>query len=246
MRVALTLALCIALLPSLAFGEPPPNPLSSFAKAKIVARDVIYADHKKDFYCGCDYTRNKTGTSGVIDTSKCGYTPRKNKARGKILEWEHVMPAAVFGRHLVCWSEGHTHCVKSDGTTFKGRTCCAKADETFQKMEADLHNLAPAVGELNGDRSDKPYGIVAGEPREYGACNFEIGGNPKVVEPPDNVKGDAARIWLYMSSAYGVKLTTAQRKMFDEWSMGDPVDSWERLRDTRVWAAQGNRNPFVK
>lgn len=35
-------------------------------------------------------------------------------------------------------------------------------------MEADLHNLTPAVGELNGDRSNLPYGIVKGEPREYG------------------------------------------------------------------------------
>lgn len=244
MKIAITLIL--AFLPTFALGEPPLNPLSSFAKAKIVARDVIYADNRKDFYCGCDYTPNKTGTSGVIDPTGCGYSPRKNKARGKIVECEHVMPAAIFGSNRMCWSKGLAECVKSDGTKFKGRACCAKADEVFQKMEADLHNLTPAVGELNGDRSDKPYGEVAGEPREYGACNFEIGGSPKVTEPPDSVKGDAARIWLYMSSTYGVKLSTSQRKMLEEWSKSDPVDQWERLRDTRVWAAQGNRNPFVK
>ncbi len=45
-------------------------------------------------------------------------------------------------------------------------------------MEAVLHNLAPSVGELNGDRSNHPYGIVEDEPREYGACDFEVGGSP--------------------------------------------------------------------
>lgn len=32
--------------------------------------------------------------------------------------------------------------------------------------------------------------------------------------------------------------------MYEEWR-GAPVTEWERLRDTRVEAAQGNRNLFV-
>ena len=102
------------------------------------------------------------------------------------------------------------------------------------------------MGELNGDRSNKPYGEVAGEPRLYGACDFEIGGKPSVTEPPDNVRGDAARIWLYMSDTYKIKITAPQRAMFEAWSKQDPVDAWERLRNERVFAAQGNRNPYVK
>lgn len=43
-----------------------------------------------------------------------------------------------------------------------------------------------------------PYGLLADETRAYGACNFEIGGKPRVTEPPDEVRGDAARFWLYM------------------------------------------------
>ena len=118
--------------------------------------------------------------------------------------------------------------------------------EQVERIEADLHNLTPAVGELNGDRSNTPYGIVEGEPRLYGECNFEIGGKPRVTEPREEVRGDAARIWLYMADTYKIKLSDTQRKMFEEWSAADPVDDWERLRDTRIWAAQGNRNPFVK
>jgi deoxyribonuclease I len=162
-----------------------------------------------------------------------------------VLEWEHVVPAAFFGQQRACWRTRHDKCVKSDGTQYKGRACCGRVDRTFKRIEADLHNLTPAVGELNGDRSNKPYGMVAGEPRLYGACNFEVGGKPSVTEPRDEVRGDDARIWLYMNATYKIRITTAQRDMFEAWSKVDPVDQWERLRDRRIEAVQGNKNPFV-
>jgi deoxyribonuclease I len=234
------------LLPSLALGEPPSRPLKNFESAKHIARDVIYSGHATDFYCGCDYTPNNTKSGGIIDPEGCGYTPRKNKVRGKKLEWEHVMPAYYFGSNRTCWKKGNAKCVNSKGIPFKGRRCCEQVDKTFQKIEADLHNLTPAVGELNADRSNLKYGIVAGEPRKYGKCNFEIGGTPKVVEPRNEIRGDAARIWFYMSDTYGIPLSDAQRTMFEEWSRGDPPDQWERLRDLRIEAAQGNRNQYVR
>lgn len=235
----------ILLVPSIAFGEPPERPLKSFTIAKKVARDTIYAGHAIDFYCACTYTP-KAGSGGTIKAFSCGYVPRKNKARGKILEWEHVVPAYYFGSKRTCWKKGNAKCVKADGTPFKGRTCCARVDKTFQKIEADLHNLTPAVGELNGDRSNLPYGIVEGEPREYGRCDFEIAGSPKVTEPRDEVRGDAARIWLYMTDTYGITLTDLKREMFEAWSQADPPDSWEKLRNRRIEAAQGNRNAYVE
>ncbi len=156
------------------------------------------------------------------------------------------VPAYYFGSKRACWKKGNARCVKADGTAFKGRACCSKVDKTFQKIEADLHNLTPAVGELNGDRSNLPYGIVKGEPREYGHCDFEIGGSPKVTEPRNEVRGDAARIWLYMTDTYGIPLTDTEREMFEAWSQADPPDRWEKLRDQRIEAAQGNHNEYVK
>ncbi len=227
-----------------AAAEPPSRPLPTFEGAKAVARNAIYARNHTTFYCACAF--EPTGRSGgKIDASGCGYEPRKNPARGQRLEWEHIMPAWFFGHTRQCWKEGHSSCV-SDGKPYKGRTCCAKADPEFARIEADLHNLVPAVGELNGDRSNLPYGIVAGEKREYGRCDFEIGGSPRVAEPKEAIRGDAARVWLYMSETYGVLLTPAQRQMFLDWSRDDPVDAWEQLRDERIEAAQGNRNPHVR
>jgi deoxyribonuclease I len=227
-------------------AEAPPRPLQTFEAAKKVARDGIYAGHHTDFYCGCAFTPNASGSGGKIDASACGYKPRKNKARGKVLEWEHVVPAYFFGRSRACWKTGHAKCVKADGTTYKGRTCCNQVDKTFRRIQADLHNLTPAVGELNGDRSNKAFGDVTGESRKYGACDFEIGGSPAVTEPPDDVRGDAARIWFYMSATYGIKITDVQRKQFAHWSNNDPVDQWEQLRNKRIEAAQGNKNPYLK
>lgn len=157
-----------------------------------------------------------------------------------------VVPAYYFGRTRVCWRKGHKQCVSSAGKPFKGRECCGRVDKTLKRMEADLHNLTPAVGELNGDRCNLPFGLVTGEPRHYDVCDFEIGGKPRVTEPRDEVRGDAARIWLYMSETYAIKLTAAQRKMFKAWAQADPIDEWERLRDRRIRAAQGNSNRHIK
>jgi endonuclease I len=41
-------------------------------------------------------------------------------------------------------------------------------------------------------------------------------------------------------------MTTAQRKMFNAWAQADLTDDWERLRNKRIAAAQGNRNPQIK
>lgn len=156
------------------------------------------------------------------------------------------MPAAFFGKGRTCWEKGHERCVSSKEKAYKGRACCAKIDLKFRLMEADLHNLAPAVGELNGDRSNLPYGIVPGEVREYGRCDFEIGNTPKRAEPRPVVRGDVARVWFYMSDTYGVKISPSERDIFEEWSVEDPPDRWEKLRDRRIKAAQGNRNTYVR
>lgn len=207
----------------------------TFRQAKTAMKKV-YADNPVTAYCNCQY--KKVGKKLVPEPKTCGYEPRKPitrsgkpNARAERIEWEHVMPAWVFGHQMQCWQTG-------------GRKGC-KGNPKFERMEADMRNLVPAIGELNGDRSNYRMGEIAGEARVYGACNFEVDFKQRVVEPPESFKGDVARTYFYMSNRYGLRLSKQQIKLFEAWDRMDPVSSWEMLREARIRKFQGGENPFV-
>ncbi len=58
------------------------------------------------------------------------------------------------------------------GKPFKGRNCAQKVNIKFRYMQADMYNLVPAVGEINGLRSNYGFGIIPGEKREFGPCDM--------------------------------------------------------------------------
>lgn len=219
-----------------------PHNNESFSKAKKLMKNVYY-DNQKSFYCGCqyDYKQINGKEKIVVDAASCGYISRKNAERGKYIEWEHIVPAHAFGNTRQCWRE--PICTDKNGKSFKGRKCCEKTDKMFRIMQADMYNLQPAVGEINADRSNYHYGIIAGEPREYGECDFEIEG--KLAEPREDIRGDIARTYFYMEDTYGVRISDKQRKLFQVWDNQDPVSEWERIRADRIEAIQGNKNKFI-
>lgn len=217
----------------------PANPITSFSKAKKIARDKIYFDHHQTFYCGCNYI-SKGYSGGEIDASNCNYQIKSNVVRGNRLEWEHIVPASIFGDSRECWTTRIKECA-----SLKGRACCIKIDLEFKRIEADLHNLVPAIGELNGDRLNYAFSIIEGEPREYGACDFEIDITAKQVEVAESIRGDIARIWLYMNVTYNIIIPADHYEMLKIWHQEDPVDAWEIIRDHRIYEQQGNSNPFV-
>lgn len=199
-----------------------------FDEGKKIAR-AVYADHPVSLYCGYHINWTK-GTSGVLDMP--GYQVRKNPSRAIRVEYEHIMPAHNFGQHLACWRKG-------------GRKAC-QADPGFTKIEADPHNLAPASGEVNGDRSNFRYGVVTSNNYwSYGSCAMKIDNQQRIAEPPDAVKGDVARVYFYMRDTYGINLSSAQEKLYAAWSKADPVDAWETERDRRITRFIGRSNPYV-
>jgi deoxyribonuclease-1 len=115
-------------------------------------------------------------------------------------------------------------------------------------MEADLQNLVPAIGEVNGDRAHFRFGEVVGEPREYGACDFEVDRSGRVAEPRAALRGDIARAYLYMHYAYpgGLPLSATERRRFEQWHQADPPTQWERTRNRRIAAIQGGGNPLAE
>ncbi|HHC73929.1 MAG TPA: hypothetical protein ENK78_02475, partial [Thiothrix sp.] len=134
---------------------------------------------------------------------------------------------------LRCWQNG-------------GRENCKDNDPQFRTMEGDMHNLVPAIGEINGDRSNFSFRMLEGEPRIYGEnINMEVDFKGRDVEPPDEVWGDIARTYFYMRDRYGVRLSSSQQKLMQSWNKLDPVDQWEIERNQRIAKIQGNDNPYV-
>lgn len=228
-------------------GAPDPDRLSprgnqqvsSFDRAKDLIPEV-FAGAETTFYCGCDYTDKK------VDLKSCGYTPRKNRSRASRVEIEHVVPAASFGQDFRAWSHGHPDCLDSKGEPYKGRRCAEKVAAAFRHIEADLYNLQPAIGEVNGDRSDKDIARIPGEAREYGECDVEI--DERGVEPREAIRGDVARTYRYMDWAYpglGI-IHDGNRDLIDAWDKADPVTDQERRRARRIARLQGNSNPFLE
>ena len=61
----------------------------------------------------------------------------------------------------------------------------------------------------------------------------------------DDIKGDIARIYFYMSDRYNINLSKQQRKMMEVWNKLDPIDEWEKLKNKRVLKLQGNGNKYI-
>ena len=121
---------------------------------------------------------------------------------------------------------------------------------------ADLHHIRPTENRTNSNRDNLLYGNVTGGKTSTGNLSGEVGGtyDSTYFEPLDNVKGDVARICLYVYVRWGGTsgyTCNNINKVFEdvdtllEWCALDPVDTWEMGRNEVVYSIQGNRNVFI-
>ena len=221
LRCALAvISLSLALLPASSLAAPPP----SFNQAKKLAWGLHPDD--TEFYCGCRFQGNR------VDLASCGYQPRKSPQRAARIEWEHIVPAWVIGHQRQCWQSG-------------GRRNCSRNDAVFRRAEADLHNLVPVIGELNGDRSNYAYGWLPQAPSQYGACPMVVDFKARLAMPRKEVRGTVARIYLYMHQQYRLRLSSQNRRLYTAWDKAYPAQEWERQRNQRIGCVMGWGNPFV-
>jgi len=205
----------------------------NFTRAKQVLPRV-YDGREKDFYCACPYQGKK------MDLQACGVTPRKQVERAERLEWEHVVAAWTIGHQRQCWQ------TKIDGK-LGGRRHCARTDPEFVRAEGDLVNLVPAVGEINGDRSNYGFSVWTQKPEPmYGQCQTVVDFKLRAIQPRPAVRGEIARIHFYMADTYQLRLSRQDVRLFCAWAKQFPVSDWERLRDERITAMQGYGNPYVQ
>lgn len=178
----------------------------STAKKHLISQ---VTNETKTIYCDCAIQKNGKKLTPITD--QCGYKPRlaltrsgKVNERAKRIEWEHIVPAWEFGHQLKCWQNG-------------GRKNCRKTSEIFKKMEADINNLAPAIGEINGDRSNFRFGMLTDTPKRYGSCDVKIDFKQRTIEPPVQARKRIAEVYFYMHSTYGLKISDKQLKLFNAW-----------------------------
>ncbi len=202
----------------------------SFGRSKRLLATKVYPTHQKAFYSSCDYIIKEKKLIPIHKS--CGFHYRKNKNRSERIEWEHVVPAWHFGHQLQCWQKG-------------GRMTCRQTNTKFRQMEADMHNLVPAIGEINGDRSNFKYSMIEGEKRLYGKVNMEIAFGDKKAEPQESVFGDIARTYFYMRDRYGLKISKSQEKMLIAWNNMDPVSAWEKEKNQKIKKLQGDENLYI-
>lgn len=194
----------------------------SFAESKRILTK-FYIDnpqYMQDFYCNAPFKATQ-GKLKIVPSK--AYRPRNPKTkkgkinqRARFIEWEHIVPAYNFGRHLPCWKKG-------------GRKECQK-DKTFQTMEADLQNLIPAIGEINEDRNNYRYAQSPKHMRffQYGNCKVFTDFKNKRFYPADYSKGWIARSYLYMSKTYPIRLSNQERKLMESWDKQYPMSQKEK------------------
>lgn len=222
----------------------------SYIKSTKELRE-IYIDNQYTIYCNCKYDyRDK---DSMIDRTSCGYVPRneftkkgKVNIRARRIEWEHVIPAENFGRQFSCWREGDASCIDSKGKAYKGRKCCEKVSREYRIMQADMHNLFPAIGELNADRSNYRFDFELATPKQYGMCEFEVDFKGKRAKVREEVRGIIARDYLYFHKQYNMKISKQELQKFEVWNKLYKPNKWEIERNKRIAKIQGNKNPFIE
>lgn len=214
----------------------------TFIKSKQILEHNIYINHRYSFYANCplSYTKNhKDQLDLQPDLSVCNeFAHRKNK-KAFTLDWEHVMPASLYGQTLDCWTTAKTLAKNS-------RTYCAKMNPQYRAYESDLINLVPSIAEINRDRKNYKFSEIKDDENLYGDIDFEIDFKNKSVEPANYVKGDIARIAFYMKDRYGININNNDYEMFKRWDKLDPVSEWEREKNKYVLEIQGENNHYVR
>lgn len=234
-KVAFSLALFAFTFASMAEGNTSND---SFSKAKKMLERQVYQDHRVTLYCGAkfDAGKNIEAPNGFVTTT--------HLKRAKKVEWEHVVPAENFGQKFTEWRVGHAQCVDRKGMSFKGRKCAEKINREYRYMQADMHNLFPAIGAVNALRSNYNFTMLPSAKSDFGSCDMRI--DNRKAQPPVEARGRIARSYMYMEQTYPTyKMSKQQRQLMQAWDKQDPVSPWECERSKRINVLQGNANLIV-
>jgi uncharacterized protein len=127
-------------------------------------------------------------------------------------------------------------------------------------VRSDLHNIFASIRFVNSARGHL-YFDDSDEGAQEASFAPLASFDEDSWEPPEEIKGDMARVAFYMDTRYDGSDSTKDISLGEEpdmekgvfaklstllrWHHADPVSDEERRRNDLVFSAQGNRNPFV-
>lgn len=163
----------------------------------------------------------------------------------------------------VTWNREHVWCRSLSGGLYE-----------YKGAGADIHHLRPEISSINSSRGNKPFtdfDVIdqACEENRYNGILVAYTNN-NYWEPLDIVKGDVARILMYVYMHYSNEITANKNYSYAtggtlsiqnvvyskngadgawdilmDWNDLDPVDDFERNRHDYCVTKTGVRNPFI-
>ena len=162
------------------------------------------------------------------------------------------------------WNREHVWCKNHSNGLYTA------VQENNKGAGSDIHHVRPALMTINSTRSNVPYGIVnKSSATQIGDTGNYFGNN--IFEPSDEIKGDIARILMYVYVRYSSSLNSTYDTISDKrgdlritdivttpsgleedawnlllsWNDLDPVNYLEMSRNEEGQKLQNNRNVFI-
>ena len=142
-----------------------------------------------------------------------------------LLTVSHIYPTAFITKELDCRSE----------------RSCLRSNPKYETIISDMHNMVAVNSFYLFKLKDSIFGNLE-DSNEANECGIKKRYN--IVEPPDRIKGDIARIHFYMHKQYNLPLNNSFSFM-KAWDKKDPPSKEEIEKNERIMKAQGNANPFI-
>ncbi|MCF8369355.1 MAG: endonuclease [Bacteroidales bacterium] len=129
---------------------------------------------------------------------------------------------------------------------------------TVPPCGTDAHHMRPTDASVNSSRGNKDFDNGGQQHPEATGCYY----TNDTWEPRDEVKGDVARMILYMAVRYEGDNGEPDLEVVDwvntapapqhgkfstlmSWHVFDPPDAFEINRNNVIYSYQNNRNPFI-
>ena len=153
------------------------------------------------------------------------YCNKPFKKKGPLISESYIYSTSWIRDHLDCGTKRQ----------------CKRNNPNYNSMVSDLHNIVPSDSYFEFKRKNTFFGTLDDtvEPNSCGIRHKHY-----VLEPSDRLKGDIARILLYMHQQYNLPLNT-NLSLLRLWNKADKPDAAEKKRDLAIKEIQGNSNPFI-